>query len=69
MSTISGRPWAWAASARAAKSTTLPSGLPMDSQKTALVRSSVLTATASMSSASMKRTSMPYWGRVWANRL
>jgi hypothetical protein len=41
LSTISGTPWRWAISATAAMSVTLPSGLPMDSMKMALVRSSI----------------------------
>jgi hypothetical protein len=41
LSAISGTPAAWATSATASRSTTLPAGLPIVSQKTAQVRSSI----------------------------
>ena len=42
---------------------------PIDSQNTALVRSSISLANEAGSLASAKRTSMPCCGKVWANRL
>ncbi|MNP54208.1 hypothetical protein D3C76_1487450 [compost metagenome] len=69
LSTISGTPWRCAASARACRSTMLPAGLPMDSQNTALVRSSISASSAGMSSWAAKRVWMPKRGRVCASRL
>ena len=56
-------------SAMAPISATLPAGLPMDSQKTALVRPSMRAAMPAMSLGAAKRTSMPNCGKVWAKRL
>ncbi|MNZ30858.1 hypothetical protein D3C78_481440 [compost metagenome] len=69
LSTISGTPWRCAASASACRSTMLPAGLPIDSQNTALVLASISASSAATSSWAAKRTSMPWRGRVWANRL
>ncbi|MNV67039.1 hypothetical protein D3C71_1598220 [compost metagenome] len=69
LSTISGTPWSCATLASAAMSVTLPSGLPMDSQNTALVRASISAAKLAGLLASANRTSMPCCGKVWANRL
>ena len=69
LSTISGRPWACAASAHAAMSTTFSFGLPIVSANTSRVLSSVSSATDSGRSGSANRTSMPYCGSVCANRL
>ena len=44
-------------------------GLPIVSANTRRVLSSARRATASGSSGSAKRTSMPYCGSVWAKRL
>ena len=69
LSTISGTPAACATAASAAMSVTLPSGLPTDSQKMALVRSSISAAKVSGFVASAKRVVMPICGSVCANRL
>ena len=69
LSTISGRPCACAASAQARRSTMLSFGLPIVSANTRRVLSSVSRATASGSSGSAQRTSMPYCGSVCAKRL
>jgi hypothetical protein len=66
---MTGTPWAWAMSEMALRSATLPAGLPMDSQNTALVLASMFAAMASMSFGATRRTSMPSRGRVCANRL
>ncbi|MCY1539212.1 hypothetical protein D9M68_747890 [compost metagenome] len=69
LSTISGRPWRCASSARAAMSVILPSGLPTDSAKMALVRSSICASNDARSDGLAKRVAMPYCGSVCANRL
>src|SRR5690606_41305570 len=50
-------------------STTLPAGLPMVSQNTALVLSSIKASSAAMSSCGANFTVMPWRGQVWAKRL
>ena len=67
LSTISGTPCAWAMSASASRSTMLPAGLPMDSQNTAVVLSSISFAIASALSSSAKRTSIPWRGSMCLN--
>ena len=67
LSTISGR--RCASSASAAMSVMLPSGLPTDSAKIALVRSLICFSNEPISRGSAKRVVMPYCGSVWANRL
>ena len=44
----------------------LPAGLPIVSQKTALVRSSISAAIDSARSSAAKRASMPRVGSTWA---
>ena len=67
LSTMVAIPRERAMSAMAARSTMLPAGLPMLSQNTALVRSSISAARSSAPSPSAKRTSIPREGSVWAN--
>ncbi len=67
LSTISGTSCACAMSASASMSTMLPAGLPIDSQKTAAVLSSMCFAMASALSSSAKRTSMPCRGNMCRN--
>jgi len=69
LSTMSGTPWASAISAQRATSTTLPAGLPIDSQNSARVLPSMSSGMRSKSSAATKRVSMPWRGKVCANRL
>ena len=66
LSTINGTPAACATSATASRSTTLPAGLPMVSQKTAQVRSSISASMESASSSAANRASMPRVGSTWA---
>ena len=66
LSTMSGTPAAWATAATASRSTMLPAGFPMDSQKTARVFSSMSGAIDSARSSTAKRASMPRVGRTWA---
>ena len=66
LSTMNGTPWRWAASATASMSTTLPAGLPMLSQKTAWVWSSIRASMASALSSAAKRASTPSPGRTAA---
>jgi len=53
--------------ANASISTILPAGLPMDSQNTALVLSSISPSMASTVSFQAKRQSMPSWGSMCLN--
>ena len=66
LSTMRGTPSAWATAATASRSTMLPAGLPMVSQKTARVFSSMSGAIDSARSSTAKRVSMPRVGSTWA---
>ena len=66
LSTMVAIPWARARSETAARSTMFPAGLPMLSQKIALVRPSMSFARSSGPSPSAKRTSIPMPGSVCA---
>ncbi len=67
LSTITGTPCLWAIAAIASRSGMLPAGLPMVSQNTAAVLSSMSASSAAGLSSLAKRTSMPRLGRVCAN--
>ena len=69
LSTISGMPCRCATSASAAKSVTLPAGLPTDSQNIARVPASMSLSNVAGSRWSANLTWMPYCGSVCANRL
>ena len=63
LSTISGMPWRCAISASAAKSVTLPAGLPTDSQKIARVFASINFSNEAGSRWSANFTVRPYCGK------
>ncbi len=62
LSTISGTPWRWAASAIASMSQMLPAGLPTLSQKTALVSASISRSMSAAWSEAAKRPWIPWRG-------
>ena len=65
LSTTSGTPWRCATFASASMSQTLPAGLPIVSENTALVFSSISLSIASALSLSAKRAVMPWRGSTW----
>jgi hypothetical protein len=67
LSTISGTPCLWAASAIASMSQTLPAGFPTLSQNTARVSSSINLSMLAGRSSSENRTVTPCRGRMCAN--
>ena len=69
LSTITGTPCSCAIVVIASRSGMLPAGLPMLSQNTAAVLSSIRDASAAALSSVANRTSMPMLRNVWANRV
>ncbi len=69
LSTISGTPAALAMAAMAGRSTTMPPGLAIDSQKIALVRGVIASAKLSGRVASAQATFQPKLAKAWLNWL
>ena len=66
LSTITGTPFLCAIAVIASRSGMLPAGLPIVSQNTAAVLSSMSAPSAAALSSLAKRTSMPWLGSWWA---
>ena len=68
LSTINGNPREWASRASFSMSQTFPAGLPIDSQITARVLSSIKGSMSSARSLAAKRASTPCRRSVWVRR-